>query len=83
MNEPTLIINTDDALSMNSDLEVTVMRSLNRIRMRHIRQNGDVEIIQLYPSQINDLCNFLLASKRWIEGGYNEKQKPFIKNKNL
>ena len=76
MKSPKLRLLTDDDMSMNSTLDVFVNKTLNRIELKHERQNGSVEEIQLFPSQVEHLVKFLLESKAWIYSGYKEKMKP-------
>ena len=76
MKKPRLIIETDDEISMQSQLHITINKQLNRIDLVHQRQNGHVEDIQLYPCDVDKLCEFLQKSKTWIESGYKEKLKP-------
>jgi len=76
MKKPELKINTDDDMSMSSELFVNVCKTLNRIELTHITQRGLKDTIQIFPSQIDGFCDFLQQSKKWIESGYKKKQKP-------
>ena len=76
MKKPRLVLNTDDDKSMNSELHITISKSLKRIDLLHIKQWGSDELIQVFPCQIDHLVKFLQEAKVWIESGYKEKLKP-------
>ena len=76
MKKPRLVLNTDDSKSMNSELHVTVTKSLDRVELLHIKQWGSDEVIQVFPSQIDSLVKFLQEAEIWIKSGYKEKLKP-------
>lgn len=76
MKKPRLVLNTDDDMSMNSELHITVHKALNRIDLIHKKQYGGEELIQIFPGQIDSLVKFLQQSKIWIESGYKDKLAP-------
>lgn len=76
MKNPICKINTDDDMSMNSQMDISVDKSLNRIDIEHFRQGGSREVIQVFPNQIDAIIKFLRESKSWIDSGYKEKLKP-------
>jgi hypothetical protein len=79
--EPLLVLETDDSMSMTSLFSVKVYRPLKIIELEHTRQNyGGTERITLYPDQIDVLCAFLQQSKAWIDSGYKEELKPLSFN---
>ena len=76
MKNPELIIYTDDDKSMSSELHITVNKLLNRIILHHQKQYGQPEMIQLFPDDVDELCDYLQKCKAWIASGYEEKLKP-------
>jgi hypothetical protein len=76
MKNPILYLNTDDAMSANSELRAQVSKNLNRIRIEHESQFRGTDVIQVFPDQIDKLVNFLQQSKKWIESGYKKEFKP-------
>lgn len=76
MKQPICKINTDDDMSMNSQMDVTIDKSLNRVNIEHFRQGGSREVIQIFPNQLDALIKFLQESRAWIRCGYKEKLKP-------
>lgn len=76
IKKPILSLNSDDELSMNSELHVTIYKPLKRIEFKHIRQGGSGELIQIFPNQIEPLIKFLKESKDWIDSGFKDKLTP-------
>lgn len=76
MRSPICIINTDDSISMNSELRINVEKTLNRIKMTHETQGGSEEIFYVSPHQVDEMIKFLGQTKEWINSGYKEKERP-------
>lgn len=74
--KPNLKLLTDDTMSMNSSLDVSVIKLLNCVRIEHKRQGGSIEDIHLFPQQVDALVKFLQQSKAWIESGYKPELMP-------
>jgi hypothetical protein len=75
-NKPILQLETDDDMSMVSELTVKAHTPTKTIDFTHIRQNGSEETFTLYPHQLEILANFCLGMKKWIDSGYKEEFKP-------
>ncbi len=73
---PICIINTDDALSANSQTTLKVNKALGRLEIHHEQQSGHVEVIQVYPHQLPIMAKFMTESKEWIDSGYKQGKIP-------
>jgi len=76
MRNPRLTLSTDDNMSMTSELYVTISKTLSRIDLTHIKQNGGEELIQIFPSQVKHLVKFLKEAEIWIKSGYKKELTP-------
>lgn len=74
--QPVLTLCTDDDMSMTSELRIDVAKSLNRIKVTHIKQGGMRDSFYLFPHQLEELNKFIADGGNWIESGYKEKDKP-------
>ena len=63
METPVIRLITDDDKYMQSELKVSVCTTLNVVEFEHITQRGTNEIFSIYPSDIDELVEFLYNAK--------------------
>jgi len=67
MEKPTIKIQTDDDMSMQSELEGEICDLLKTVDFRYTTQRGVDEIIRVYPCDIDELVEFLKNAKTFLE----------------
>lgn len=72
-NMKNLKISTDDNKAMTSELEVSICKPTNVLRFEHKMQYSGTNIFYVYPSDIDNLCEYLKTAKKYIESGYKNK----------
>jgi len=67
MEKPTIKIQTDDDMSMQSKLEGTICDELKTVDFRYKTQMRGDTLIRLYPCDIDELIEFLENAKTFLE----------------